>query len=68
MDVPHILSIVTHLPGTGSPGDFVYSGHCGEGCQSIAFLGSLVTFVFSLHPLYHFDATRGQMQLEESVR
>jgi NADH-quinone oxidoreductase subunit M len=32
-----------------------------------AFFASLLTFIFSLHLVYHFDATQGQMQFEESI-
>jgi NADH-quinone oxidoreductase subunit M len=32
-----------------------------------ALLGSLLTFVFSLHLFYHFDPAQGGMQFEESV-
>jgi NADH-quinone oxidoreductase subunit M len=35
--------------------------------KSTALIGSLLTFILSLHCVYHFDAANGQMQFEESA-
>jgi NADH-quinone oxidoreductase subunit M len=68
MHVPFILSIVTYLPALAALVILFVPGRAEKAVKSLAFLGSLVTFVFSLHLVYHFDATRGQMQFVESVR
>jgi NADH-quinone oxidoreductase subunit M len=68
MDVPFILSIVTYLPALAALVILFVPGRAEKAVKSLAFLGSLVTFVISLHLVYRFDAARGQMQFVESVR
>ncbi len=67
MDAPHILSIVIYLPAVAALVILFLPNRSEKGIKSFAFIASLITFIFSLHLIYHFDATRGQMQFEESV-
>jgi NADH-quinone oxidoreductase subunit M len=67
MDVPHILSVVTYLPALTALILLLVPQKSEKALKPLAFLGSLVTFVFSLHLAWHFDPTRGAMQFEESA-
>jgi NADH-quinone oxidoreductase subunit M len=67
MDVPYILSWVTYLPALAALVLLFFPRGSEKAIKSVAFLGSLATFILSLHLVYHFDATRGHMQFEESV-
>jgi NADH-quinone oxidoreductase subunit M len=68
MSIPFILSMVTYLPALAALVILFVPGRAEKAVKSLAFLGSLVTFILSLHLVYHFDGTRGQMQFVESVR
>ena len=66
MDIPYILSIVTYLPALAAlPLLFIPRGY-DRAAKFVAFLGSLVAFILSLHLFYRFDAARGDMQFETS--
>ncbi len=67
MDVPHILSIVTYLPALAALGILVMPAKSERGMKLLAFTSALVTFVLSLHLIYHFNPARGDMQFVESV-
>jgi len=67
MDVPNILSWVTYLPAVTALSLLFVPRVADKALKSVALLGSLITFVFSLHLVFHFDATQGTMQFEESV-
>jgi NADH-quinone oxidoreductase subunit M len=67
MDVPYILSLVTYLPAVAALFLLFIPGKAERAVKSMALLGSLVTFVLSLHIVFHFDANLGTMQFEESV-
>ena len=66
MDIPHILSIITYLPALVALLLLFVPRGFDRAVKLIAFFGSLVTFILSLHLFYHFDATRGDMQFETS--
>jgi NADH-quinone oxidoreductase subunit M len=68
MNVPHILSIVTYMPALVALVVLFIPGRAEKALKSLAFLGSMVTFILSLHLVYHFDAASGHMQFDESVR
>ena len=67
MDVPNILSLVTYLPALVAVGLLCIPRASEKFAKSAAFLGSVVTFLLSLHLFYHFDATEGRMQFETST-
>jgi NADH-quinone oxidoreductase subunit M len=67
MAVSHILSWVTYLPALAALVLLVVPRRYERGIKGFAFLCSLITFILSLHLVYHFNAARGQMQFEESV-
>jgi len=67
MDVPYILSIVTYLPALAALVILFLPNRSEKGIKSFASIASLITFILSLHLVFHFDATRGQMQFIESV-
>jgi len=66
MEIRHILSIVTYLPALAALLILVFRGS-DRAAKWIAFLGSLVTFILSLHLVYHFNPASGRMQFEEST-
>ena len=68
MNIPHILSIVTYLPVLAALVILLIPGKSEKAIKLLAFVGSLIAFIVSLHLVYHFDATRGHMQFEESVQ
>jgi NADH-quinone oxidoreductase subunit M len=67
MDVPHILSLVTYLPALAALLLLLIPRGSDRTVKLIALIGSLVTFILSLHLAFHFDASRGSMQFETSV-
>ncbi len=67
MDVPFILSLVTYLPALAALLILVLPHRSEKAIKSLAFIASLLTFILSLHLAYHFDATHGRMQFEESI-
>jgi NADH-quinone oxidoreductase subunit M len=67
MDVPYILSLVTYLPAAAALLILCLPQRSEKSIKSLAFVLSLLTFILSLHLVYHFDPSRGQMQFEESV-
>ena len=66
MEVPYILSIVTYLPALVALLLLFVPRGFDRAAKIVAFLGSLIAFIFSLHLLFHFDAARGDMQFETS--
>jgi NADH-quinone oxidoreductase subunit M len=67
MDVSYILSYVTYLPAITALVLLFVPRKAEKAIKSIALLGSLATFVISLHLVFHFDANLDTMQFEESV-
>ncbi len=67
MNVPNILSWVTYFPALIALLLLFFPRQSEKAIKLTALLGSLVTFVLSLHLAFHFDPSRGQMQFEESV-
>jgi NADH-quinone oxidoreductase subunit M len=67
MDIPHILSWVTYLPALTALVLLILPRLSDRNNKILAFVGSLIAFIFSLHLVYHFDAGQGGMQFEESV-
>ena len=67
MDVPNILSWVTYLPAIAALLLLFIPRVAEKAIKSVALLGSLIAFVFSLHLVVHFDETLGTMQFEESI-
>jgi NADH-quinone oxidoreductase subunit M len=68
MHVSHILSIVTYLPALVALVILFIPGKAEKAIKSLAFLGSLVTFILSLHLVFHFETASGRIQFHESVR
>lgn len=66
MEVPYILSIVTYLPALVALLLLLVPRGFDRAVKIVAFWGSLIAFIFSLHLLFHFDAARGDMQFETS--
>ena len=66
MDVPYILSIVTYLPALTALLLLFIPRGSDRAVKCVAFVGSLITFVLSLHLFKHFDPVRGDMQFEIS--
>jgi NADH-quinone oxidoreductase subunit M len=66
MEVPYILSIVTYLPALVALLLLFVPRGFDRAVKSVAFFGSLIAFIFSLHLVRHFDAARGDMQFETS--
>jgi NADH-quinone oxidoreductase subunit M len=67
MDVSYILSWVTYLPALTALVLLILPRISEKGTKIFAFLGSLITFILSLHLVYHFNASQGTMQFEKSV-
>jgi NADH-quinone oxidoreductase subunit M len=67
MEIGHILSWVIYLPALAALVMFFLPRASDRAARIVAFLGSLLTFVLSLHLFYRFDPSRGSMQFEESV-
>lgn len=67
MDVPHILSWITYSPALIALILAVIPRRMERAMRWIAVLGSIATFILSLHLVVHFDAANGGMQFEESV-
>jgi NADH-quinone oxidoreductase subunit M len=67
MEIRHILSLITYLPALAALLILLIPRKSEKTIRWTAFLISLLTFVFSLHLFYHFDATQGGMQFEEST-
>ena len=67
MEIGHILSLVIYLPAIAALVILLLPDRAERAVKLAAFLGSLLTFVFSLHLFYHFDASQGGMQFEESI-
>jgi NADH-quinone oxidoreductase subunit M len=67
MDVPHILSWITYLPALVALILLFFPRGSDKAIKGVAFLGSLVTFILSLHLAYRFNAVLGHMQFEESI-
>jgi len=67
MDIPNILSLVTYLPAAAALVLLFIPYRFERAIKSLAFLGSVVTFILSLHLTYHFDPANGRMQFEESA-
>jgi NADH-quinone oxidoreductase subunit M len=67
MEIRNILSWVTYLPALIALIILLVPAQFEKAIKRIAFLGSLVPFILSLHLVYHFDASQGGMQFEESV-
>jgi NADH-quinone oxidoreductase subunit M len=66
MEIRHILSLVIYLPSLAALLILVFRGS-DRAARWIAFLGSLITFILSLHLVYHFNPAAGRMQFEESA-
>ena len=67
MQIQNILSLVTYLPAAAAVALLLFPRRSERAIKTFAFLVSVVTFVLSLHLYFHFDATNGHMQFEESV-
>jgi NADH-quinone oxidoreductase subunit M len=67
MRVPFILSWITYLPALTALVLLVLPRLSDKGAKILAFLGSLLTFIISLHLVHHFEAGQGGMQFQESV-
>jgi NADH-quinone oxidoreductase subunit M len=66
MDVPNILSWVTYFPALVALILLFIPRGSEKILKSVAILGSLLTFVLSLHLFFHFDSSFGRMQFVES--
>jgi NADH-quinone oxidoreductase subunit M len=67
MDIPYILSWITYMPALTALVLLLLPRISDKGTKILAFLGAVITFILSLHLVYHFDAEQGRMQFEESV-
>ena len=67
MEIGHILSWVLYLPALTALLVLFLPRGSGRAVRLAAFLGSLITFLLSLHLFYNFDAAQGGMQFEESA-
>jgi NADH-quinone oxidoreductase subunit M len=67
MEIRHILSWITYLPAAVAAALMLLPGRAERAIKLLAFLGSLLTFVVSLHIVYHFDGRYGGMQFEEGT-
>jgi NADH-quinone oxidoreductase subunit M len=67
MEIKHILSLVTYFPAAAALLILLIPHKSEKAIKLTAFLSSLLTFIFSLHLVFHFDAAQGQMQFEESI-
>ena len=67
MEIGHILSLITYLPAAGALLVFLLPRASDKTVRFVALLGSLITFILSLHLFFHFDATRADMQFAESA-
>jgi NADH-quinone oxidoreductase subunit M len=61
------LSIITYLPALAGLALLFFPRTAERATKVFAFLGSVATFIFSLHLVFRFDPSRGGMQFEESV-
>jgi NADH-quinone oxidoreductase subunit M len=66
MDIPNILSFVTYIPAFAALLLVLMPRASDKAAKIVAFLGSVVAFILSLHLVYHFDARNGCMQFEAS--
>ncbi len=66
METGHILSWVTYLPALIAALIILLPKGLDRAAKWVAFLGSCVIFIISLHLVYHFDASTAGMQFEES--
>ena len=66
MEISHILSWVTYLPVLVAAVIVLIPRAFDRAVKWTAFLGSCAIFIVSLHLVYHFDASQGGMQFEES--
>ncbi len=67
MELRHILSLVTYLPALAALAILLIPPGSQRTIKVVALLASLVTFVVSLHLVFHFDVGEGGMQFEESI-
>jgi NADH-quinone oxidoreductase subunit M len=67
MEVPYILSLVTYFPALIAVILLLIPRGMERAMKTVAFAGSLLTFLFSLHLVFHFDSTLSGMQFTESV-
>jgi NADH-quinone oxidoreductase subunit M len=67
MNIPNILSLVTYIPAVAAILLLLFPRGSDRAIKLAALLGSLATFILSLHLAFHFDASRSQLQFEESV-
>jgi len=67
MEIRHILSWVTYLPAGVAAALLLFPGKSERAMKVFAFLGSVVTFVLSLHLVFHFSNGYAGMQFEEGV-
>lgn len=67
MEIRNILSLVTYLPAAAAVVLLLFSQQAEKAIKRFALLASLVTFVLSLHLVYHFDKINGGMQFVEDV-
>jgi NADH-quinone oxidoreductase subunit M len=67
MEIRNILSWITYLPALAALVLLLLPRRYERVIKVVAFLCSLITFILSLHLVYHFDAARSQMQFEESA-
>ncbi len=66
MEIPNILSLVTYLPAAAGLVLLLFPERLEDTIKRFTFLASLVTFVLSLHLVYHFDQSNGGMQFVEN--
>jgi NADH-quinone oxidoreductase subunit M len=67
MDIPNVLSWITYLPAAVALVVLLVPGRTPRTPKILAFIGSAATFILSLSLLSGFDASRGEMQFEESA-
>jgi NADH-quinone oxidoreductase subunit M len=66
MEIRQILSLVIYLPALAALLILLLLHVSDRTAKWIAFLGSVITFVLSLHLAYHFNPAYGQWQFAES--
>jgi NADH-quinone oxidoreductase subunit M len=59
--------MVTYLPALAAVVILLIPQRSEKAIKLLAFFASVATFILSLHLVRHFDASRGQMQFEESA-
>jgi NADH-quinone oxidoreductase subunit M len=67
MEIRNTLSLVTYLPAAAAVVLLLFPRQAERAIKRFALLASLVTFVLSIHLVYHFDKTNGGMQFVEDV-